>query len=395
MTSKKNKSGKTVSLLGFGAMRIPVKAGGKEYDQEKFNGYIKRLLDGGVTYFDTAPVYNQGNSERILGTALAASGYPRDSYLIATKKSTRHRQPQPLDEAKKMFADSLAFLRTDYIDNYLLHSVGGGEGLKTFRERYLDNGVLDYLMERREAGAIRQLGFSFHGSRRVFDWLLEQQDKYRWDFVQIKLSYLDWVKGEEKSLYEALTAKKIPVVVMAPLKGGLLAQPNWALAHELKRLDREASFAKWAFRFFGDLDNVATVLSGIETLEQIDENIKTFSPLKPLSPEERDALFRAVAAMDRQNLIHCDACDYCMPCPYGVAIPDILGFRNRILAADRMPTVRETLRRYAEAVPDPLRRAERCTGCGKCMAKCPQALDIPALLSGIDEWIEELKNEDC
>lgn len=393
MTSRMKSDSKSASLLGFGAMRIPVKAGTQDYDQVTFNAFVKRLLDGGVTYYDTSPAYCRGNSERMLGEALAASGYDREKYLLATKLSNFAEAQFAFEKVKEMFYHSLKALRTTYIDNYLLHSVGGGDGLKLFKRRFIDNGALKFCLERRAAGEIRNLGFSFHGKREVFKWCLDHHGEFKWDFAQIVLNYVDWRRGEAKELYEALAEKRIPVVVMAPLQGGRLARYNWTLANELVPLDPTASLACWALRFAASRPNVMSVLSGMATMEHIEENIRSFSPLKPLTAAEEAALFRAADAAARQSTIPCNDCKYCMPCPYGLDIPAILSFRNRMLTKKEMPSAKEILALYAQAIPEPLRRAEHCTGCGRCSPHCPQQLDIPSEIAAIDEWIEELKNE--
>lgn len=393
MHSRFSTNGKPISLLGFGAMRIPTKPGSSEFDAALFNEYVAELLAGGVTYFDTSPAYCRGESERLLGNALAASGAAREKYILATKLSNFAEAQFSLEKVKAMFASSLKNLRTSYIDNYLLHSLGGGDGMGLFRRRMLDNGAIDFCLEQRAAGIIRNLGFSFHGKRKVFDWCLEHHDKYKWDFVQIVINYVDWRRGEAKALYEALAAKKIPVVVMAPLQGGRLARYNWALANELVPRDPKASLAKWALRFAASRPQVMTVLSGMAKMEHIKENLETFTAFKPLSADEEAALFRAADIAARQATIPCNDCKYCMPCPYGLDIPAILSFRNRMKTMEKPLSARETLAAYEKAIPESLRRAEHCTGCGRCSPHCPQQLDIPSEIAAIDEWIEELKNE--
>ncbi len=402
-----------ISLLGYGAMRLPTTDGGhannwvKEgytksaIDQELVNRQIKMLLDGGVTYFDTSPAYCRGDSEATLGKALKASGYDRKDYLIATKLSNFAPQQYPLAECKKMFENSLKALQTDYIDNYLLHSVGNG-GFATFSKRYIENGAADWCAELRAQGRIKNLGFSYHGDPKAFDWCIERHDKYKWDFVQIQMNYVDWLHAKEinernlnaKYLYETLTNLKIPVVIMEPLLGGRLARYNYALAQELTPLDPEATLAKWALRFCGTFPNVMVVLSGMTRTEHIEENLATFSPLKPCSETELAALERAAQRMLSLNTIPCNSCNYCMPCPYGLDIVALLQFRNSILTAKTPPSAKEVLKAYAKAVPEELRRADHCTGCGRCSPHCPQSINIPHEIASIDEWIDTLKNQE-
>ena len=414
MTTRFAADGRKVSLLGYGAMRLPTVDGGHAngwakdgysesgIDQKLLDAQVKYMLDHGVNYFDTSPAYCRGDSEACLGRALKASGYARGDYVVATKLSNFAPQQYPLDECKKMFERSLKYLQTDYIDNYLLHSVGNG-GFKTFSQRYLENGALDWCVKLREENRIRNLGFSFHGDPKVFEWCLERHGEYKWDFCQIQMNYVDWLHAkavnernlDAKYLYERLTELKIPIVVMEPLLGGRLARYNYALAKELTPLDPEASLAKWALRFCGTYPNVMTILSGMTFTEHIEENIATCSPLVPCGEKELAALERAAVALLKLNTIPCNSCQYCMPCPYGLDIPTILTFRNEVLSAKTAPSAREVLKAYAKAVPEELRRADHCTGCGRCFLHCPQTIDIPKELAVIDEWIDSLKNEEA
>ena len=414
MTTRFAADGRKVSLLGYGAMRLPTVDGGHAngwakdgysesgIDQKLLDAQVKYMLDHGVNYFDTSPAYCRGDSEACLGRALKASGYARGDYVVATKLSNFAPQQYPLDECKKMFERSLKYLQTDYIDNYLLHAVGNG-GFKTFSQRYLENGALDWCVKLREENRIRNLGFSFHGDPKVFEWCLEHHGEYKWDFCQIQMNYVDWLHAkavnernlDAKYLYERLTELKIPIVVMEPLLGGRLARYNYALAKELAPLDPEASLAKWALRFCGTYPNVMTILSGMTFTEHIEENIATCSPLVPCGEKELAALERAAVALLKLNTIPCNSCQYCMPCPYGLDIPTILTFRNEVLSAKTAPSAREVLKAYAKAVPEELRRADHCTGCGRCFLHCPQTIDIPKELAVIDEWIDLLKNEEA
>ena len=414
MTTRQTKDGREVSLLGYGAMRMPTKDGGhangwvkegysqSEIDQSELDAQVKTMLEHGVNYFDTSPAYCRGESERRLGEALEKSGFKRSDYIIATKLSNFAPQQYALSECKKMFEDSLKYLRTDYIDNYLLHAIGN-DGFATFSKRYLENGALDWCASLRAEGRIRKLGFSYHGDPKAFEWCMDHNDKYKWDFCQIQMNYVDWLHAKEtnprnldaKYLYERLTELKIPIVVMEPLLGGRLARFNYALAKELTPLDPEASLAKWALRFCGTYPNVMTILSGMTFTEHIEENVATCSPLVPCGEKELAALERAAVALLKLNTIPCNSCQYCMPCPYGLDIPTILTFRNEVLSAKTAPSAREVLKAYAKAVPEELRRADHCTGCGRCFPHCPQTIDIPKELAVIDEWIDGLKNEEA
>ena len=411
MTSRHTIDGKKVSLLGYGAMRLPAVDGGhannwlldaskKDIDQKHFNRQVKHMLEEGVNYFDVAPVYCRGEAEKCLGLALKASGWKREDYILATKLSNFSPTHWSLDACKKMFADSLKFLQTDYVDNYLLHSIGNG-GFSTFSKRYVENGAADWCAELRAQGKVRNLGFSFHGDKKAWDWCLERHGTYKWDFALIQMNYVDWRHAKQvndrnvdaKVLYDELAALKIPVVVMEPLLGGRLARYNWSLANELKPLDPEATLASWALRFCGSFDNVMTVLSGMTFDEHIDENIRTFSPLRTCTEKEFAALERAAQAYLACNAIPCNSCNYCMPCPYGLDIPAILTFRNLYLTKDEGRKPREILKAYEKMIPEELRRADHCTGCGRCSPHCPQQIDVPKEIAAIDEVMERLKSE--
>ena len=393
MTYRFNDDGRKISLLGYGAMRLPEKGG--KIDQELLNRQVKLMLDGGINYFDTSPAYCRGRSEASLGKALKASGYARKDYVIATKLSNFASSQFPLEKCKEMFENSLKALQTDYIDNYLLHSIGNN-GFQTFSKRYLENGALDWCVLLREEGRIKNLGFSYHGDPKTFEWCMENYEKYKWDFCLIQMNYVDWRHAKEinkanlnaEYLYGELTKRKIPVAIMEPLLGGRLARYNYAIANELSPLDSDSSLAKWAFRFCGSFPNVMTVLSGMSSIEHMEENISTFSPLKPCTEKEFAALERAAQAMLKLNTIPCTDCKYCMPCPYGLDIPELFQFRNDILSAKVKPSDADVLRRYKEMIPEPLRRAEHCTGCGICYSHCPQRINIPKEIAVIDEWID-------
>ncbi len=225
MTYRTNpKTGEKVSILGYGCMRWPTKEDDSdELDQDGINRLVDTAIAHGVNYFDTSPVYCQGKSEHATGIAL--SRHPRDSYYIATKMSNFASKTWNREASINIYRNSLKELQTDYIDYMLLHAIGGGDGLDEFKARFIDNGILDFLMAEREAGRIRNLGFSYHGDISVFDWALANHDKYKWDFVQIQLNYLDWKHARELNprntdgeyLYGELEKRNIPAVIMEPL----------------------------------------------------------------------------------------------------------------------------------------------------------------------------------
>ena len=408
MTYRENpKTKEKVSLLGYGMMRLPTKVDNdEEFDQDMINRQVDYALEHGVNYFDTSPAYGKGLSERCTGIAL--SRHKRSDYYVATKLSNFGPESWSREASIEMYHNSMKELQVDYIDYYLLHGIGMG-GMENLKGRYLDNGVLDYLLEERKAGRIRNLGFSYHGSIDVFDYLLSQHDKYQWDFVQIELNYLDWDYADEinnrntdaRYLYAELEKRNIPAVIMEPLLGGRLANIPQYLATELKQRDPERSVASWAFRYAGTPKGVLTVLSGMTYMEHLKDNLLSYCPLVPLSEQECAYLEKDVAMsiVGVQN-IPCNDCKYCMPCPYGIDIPGIFVHYNKCKNEGTLPQLvmsdeywklrRNYLIGLDRAVPR-LRQADHCIGCGQCEPHCPQNIRIPRELHKISQFVEDLK----
>ena len=383
MTYRENpRTKEKVSLLGYGMMRLPTKVDNdSEFDQEMINKQVDYAIEHGLNYFDTSPVYCQGQSERCTGIALKR--HKREEFFVATKLSNFNRDYWKREKAIEMYQNSLKELQVDYIDYYLLHAVGGG--MDEFNGRYVDNGIMDYLMKEREAGRIRNLGFSFHGHKSVFDEVIALQDKYHWDFVQI------------------LQKKGIPAVIMEPLLGGRLANLPQYLMSELKSHAPEKSVASWAFRYAGTPEGVLTVLSGMTYMEHLKDNLLSYCPLEPLSEKEMRYLDNEIAQkiVSLEN-IPCNDCKYCMPCPYGIDIPAIFVHYNKCKNEGSLPMgigdreYRKHRRQYLisldRAVPRD-RQPDHCIQCGQCEPHCPQNIRIPRELRKIDEMIERLKRD--
>ena len=388
-----------ISILGYGCMRWPTmpnpKGEGEIIDQEAVNELVDYAIAHGVNYFDTAPVYVQGWSEKSTGIALKR--HPRESIYIATKLSNFSHPTR--ENSMAMYHRSFEELQVDYIDYYLLHSLGGG-GMAGFRQRYVDNGMMDFLLEERKAGRIRKLGFSFHGSQEVFDELLALHDQYHWDFVQIQLNYVDWDGSNAKGLYESLERYNIPGIIMEPLLGGRLSKVPDHIVGRLKQRSPESSVASWAFRFAGTPKLILTVLSGMTYMEHLQDNIRTSSPLKPLTEEEKEFLYETGRLLKQYPTIPCNDCKYCMPCPYGIDIPAILLHYNKCVNEGNIPedqqdenyrkARRAFLVGYDRSVPK-LRQANHCIGCDQCSKHCPQRINIPRQLHRIDRFVEDLK----
>ncbi len=404
MTYRTSPKGEKISLLGYGCMRWPTipapEKGGNIIDQDAVNRLVDYAIAHGVNYFDTSPVYVQGWSEKSTGIALKR--HPREKLIIATKLS--NFQNWTRENSIAMYKQSLKDLQTDYIDYYLLHSIGNG-GIETFRARYIDNGMLDYLIEERKAGRIRNLGFSFHGTVDVFDEVLAMHDHVHWDFVQIQLNYVDWRHASGRNvnaeyLYAELEKRSIPAIIMEPLLGGRLSNVPEHIMMRLKERTPQSSVASWAFRFAGSPEKVLTVLSGMTYMEHLQDNIRTYSPLVPLSDEEKDFLEETAQLMLKYPTVPCNDCKYCMPCPYGIDIPAILLHYNKCVNEGNLPksqqdeNYKEARRAYLvgydRSVPK-LRQASHCIGCGQCNSHCPQSIDIPKELHRIDQFVEQLK----
>lgn len=393
-------NGDEVSILGYGCMRWPMNDDGNTVDQETTNRLVDYAIEHGVNYFDTAPVYLQGQSEKATGIALKR--HPRESYFIATKLSnfSNHSRENSIEMYRKSFEN----LQTDYIDYYLLHSISG---MQAFKTRYVDNGIIDFLLEERKAGRIRNLGFSFHGSKEGWDELMATHDTYHWDFVQIQLNYVDWNHASGTNVnasyqQEELDKRGIPSIIMEPLLGGRLAKVSDFISTRLKEQDPQGSIASWAFRFAGTPKGVLCVLSGMTYMEHLQDNIKTYSPLKPLDEAGVEFLDETAELMMNDPTIPCNNCLYCMPCPYGIDIPAILMHYNKCVIngdiveskddSDYSRARRAYLISYDRAIPK-LRQAARCIGCGQCMEHCPQSINIPQEIRKIDEYIEKLKQD--
>ncbi len=409
MTCRENpKTGEKVSVLGYGCMRWPTvkdENGDEVIDQETVNALVDTAIAYGVNYFDTSPAYCKGFSERATGIALKR--HPREKFYIATKLSNFAPETWSREASLKMYHNSFKELQVDKIDYMLLHAIGMG-GMEALHGRYLDNGVLDFLVEEREAGRIGNLGFSYHGDIKVFDYLLSLHDKYKWDFVQIQLNYLDWKHAREinprntdaEYLYAELEKRGIPAVIMEPLLGGRLSKVHDHIVARLKQREPQRSVASWAFRFAANAPGVLTVLSGMTYMEHLLDNLRSYCPFKPLSEEEVRFLYDTADIMMQYPTVPCNDCKYCMPCPYGIDIPAVLTHYNKCVNQGNVPESRQAenyrqarrafLVGYDRSVPK-LRQADHCIGCNTCVSHCPQGIDIPAELGRIDRFVEQLK----
>jgi predicted aldo/keto reductase-like oxidoreductase len=378
---KRNFGNGEVSLLGFGMMRLPVKNGHADIDKEAAREMIDTAIEGGVNYFDTAWMYHGGESENFAGEALLR--YNRDSFHLASKMPLM--QIQSASDVERIFAEQLRKCQTEYFDFYLLHGI----------QRHLvkiteDCKVYEQLQKKKEAGFIKHLGFSFHDRPELLRTTVDERD---FDFAQIQLNYLDWELQDSKELYRILAEKEIPIHVMEPVRGGALAKLCDQAIEIFKKANPSASPASWALRYAASFPDVQVVLSGMSDMEQLTDNIKTFSPFTPLSEAERRVIDMALAAYRETAPVPCTSCRYCMDCPAGVEIPKNLAVYNNY---ERMMAEKHPMAEFLFKMEYGLLKAEEqagtCISCGQCKERCPQHIDVPGWMEKIARLHERLKN---
>lgn len=367
-----------LSLLGFGAMRLPLNADGT-VDEAATKEMVSLSMEKGVNFYDTAYPYHSGESERIMGEIL--ENYPRDSYYLATKYPG-HQITKPNDpnyDPKAVFEEQLKKCRVDYFDFYLMHNV-----YENSIHDYTDPdwGIMDYFIEQKRQGKIKYLGFSSHGGNEVVEHFLELYEEHL-DFCQIQLNYLDWTLQDAKAKYEMLTERGIPVWVMEPVRGGKLAKLDEESETLLKSFRPDDSIASWSFRFLQQLPNVTMILSGMSDRSQVQDNLKTFADEKPLSKDEENTLLEIAEKM--KDSIPCTSCRYCTDsCPAGLDIPFLLNIFNEIRV---VPSVNSYMRLDALG---PYKQSSACIKCGKCVKMCPQGINIPEMMENFTETLAKL-----
>lgn len=370
MQYKEFKDGIKLSRLGMGLMRLPVlQEENQPIDYEKAKVIVDQAMKNGVNYYDTAYIYHNGESETFAGKALAE--YPRDSFYIADKFNF---QAQP--DYRVQFQEQLDRLQMDYIDFYLLHGIQDN-----FADDILKSGCIEYFDQLKKERKIRYLGFSFHGNVENMKKMLAA---YPWDFVQIQLNYYDWEYGNQRTLYEMLNEAHIPVMVMEPAHGGLLAKMNEKSAALLKEADPKASLASWAMRWIMSLDGVQVVLSGMGDTDQLADNVKTFSEANYVSEEDKELLKKAAGLLRPDIAMPCTGCRYCAPnCPMELDIPTLLISYNDYKADGPWRLINLT------GLPED-KSPSACVACGACTDHCPQSLPVPDAMKDMAEKLSEL-----
>ena len=355
--------GEKIPKLGFGLMRLPM--AGDRIDVEQVKAMADRFLAAGFTYFDTAYGYNDGASEEAARLALVER-HPREAFQFATKLPAW--LAESAEDARQMFYTSLKRTGLEYFDFYLLHNLGPG------RTHLFDEyGIWDFLREQKEKGLVKHLGFSFHDGADALDEVLTKHPYI--DFVQLQINYADWesVTVQSARNFETARAHGKSVVIMEPVKGGMLADPPPAVAELLKKADSKASLASWALRFAASLPGLVTVLSGMSNMEQMEDNIATMKEFRPLTEEESAVVAKARELLDAIPTVPCTACRYCEKgCPTNVPIPDIFSVLNNYTVYGNLTPAKRSYWFATRKGPN----ASSCIECGQCEEVCPQSIPI-------------------
>lgn len=375
MNYRKDRYGNDVSVLGYGCMRF--KRSGGHIDIAKAEREVMAAFRGGVNYFDTAYIYP--GSEAALGEIVERNGI-RDSIYLATKLP--HYLIRAEADIEKYFSEQLRRLRTDHIDYYLMHML---TDVDTW-ERLKGLGVLDWLEAKKQSGAIRQVGFSYHGGSEMFCRLV---DAYDWDFCMIQYNYMDENSQAGRRGLTYASGKGLPVMIMEPLRGGRLVNN---LPEDAKRIFAGHSVqhtpVQWAFRWLWNQPEVTCVLSGMNSEEMVADNIRTASTVSAgeLSEKDEAMLQRVVSAINARMKVGCTGCGYCVPCPKNVDIPGCFAAYNRRYSDGWFTSLKEYF--MCTALRQTSSAASNCIGCGKCQKHCPQGIQIPAELKNVKSKLE-------
>ena len=375
MQYREDKYGNKLSILGFGCMRFQRKMGSIDY--EKAERQIMLAIENGVNYFDTAYIYP--GSEALLGEVLERN-HARDSVYIATKLP--HYLIKDVKALDKLFEEELRRLRTDHVDYYLMHML---TDTATW-ERMKAMGIEAWIAQKKASGAIRQVGFSYHGNSDMFCRLV---DAYDWDFCQIQYNYMDEHSQAGRKGLNHAHAKGLPVIIMEPLRGGKLVN---MLPEEAKKIFAEYSVqhspAQWAFRWLWNQPEVTVVLSGMNTEEMVQDNVQTASEVQigELGEQEEGMLQNVVKAINAKVKVGCTGCGYCTSCPAGVDIPGVFAAYNRVYSESKISGIREYF--MCTAFRKNVTGASNCIGCGKCEKHCPQGLPIRKYLQDAKKELE-------
>jgi len=355
-------NGKKTSWLGLGAMRLPVLDGQDvALDWEKSKVVVDFCADNGINYFDTAYAYNKAENEAVLGASLESR--PREGYYLATKYAISLNP-----DYKAVFEEQLAKLKTDYIDYYHIHSI-----TNLNYTRYIESGCIEFFAEQKAAGRIKNLGFSTHANIEVFEEFLNLRD---WDFVLMQLNAYDWIYDEIKIKYDMLSKRNIPIVAMGPVRGGRIAKLSSESEAMLKALQPDWSLTEWAMRWVKTRSNCKVVLSGMENVDMVRENVRIFSDDIALTEAEEQTYYKALELFKKDMTVPCTDCKYCIDndtCPQKINIPKFLDVYN-VYKVDGDSALR--FMADVESVGQPL----DCIDCGECSSVCPQSIDLVPIM---------------
>lgn len=367
------KLGTSLPRLGYGCMRFPTKDSKIDFEYSK--KLIHHAFDNGINYFDTAYNYHGGESEIFLGKVLPE--FERESYFLTSKLPVWKVKEE--GDAEKLFEEQLKKCNTEYFDFYLLHSLNKNsiETVKKFN-------LYDFILKKKNEGKIKNIGFSFHDNNEV---LQKFAAAHKWDFIQLQINYWDWEGNDAKSLYETLVNLNIPCFVMEPVRGGFLASFAPHAMKRFKDYHPEQSIASWALRWVASLPNVALILSGMSNMEQLQDNIDTFTDLKAITNDEQKVINEVIEDLRKIKPVPCTGCRYCMDCQFGVDIPGIFEIYNDYKKSENKDIAKRSYFMFMTGKE----QGGNCQKCGECVPKCPQHINIPEELEKIHKEMLSIK----
>lgn len=369
MVDKRKFKDVEVSLLGLGTMRLPCETEQKResnpnIDYEKAQMLVDLAYKNGVNYYDTAYMYHCGKSEKFIGHALKK--YPRNTYFIADKLPIWMCDTK--EDMQRVFANQLERTGMEYFDFYLLHSLD-----KENFEKCEKLGAYDFIKQKQKEGKIKYIGFSFHGT---VDDLRKIVSAHKWDFAQIQMNYLDWENQNAKAQYQTLEDAGVPTIVMEPVRGGKLALVNSEIKGIFKSKKPDMSVASWAIGFVASHKNIITILSGMNSEQQMLDNLSTLTDFKAFGDDEYSICFKAASILNKSEVIGCTGCDYCQPCPKGIKISSFFSLYNSVVSGD--VNIQQGREVYDSFAVNPT----ACAWCNKCKNHCPQSISVPDILEG-------------